>query len=94
MTKKDYIKIAKILKTTELESHKRASLAVSFASVCKEDNPNFDVQRFLDACGLARIEELVAEEPESEEEKFIRATREVIRAPIPDDAFKNVPKRL
>ena len=92
MTKKDYIKIAKILKTTELEPHKRASLAVSFASVCKEDNPNFDVQRFLDACGLTRIEELVAEEPE--EERFIRATREVLRAPIPADAFKNVPKRL
>ena len=51
MTKKDYIKIAKILKTTDLEPHKRASLAVSFAQVCKEDNPRFDVQRFLEACG-------------------------------------------
>jgi len=66
MTKKDYIKIAKILKTTELEPHKRASLAASFASVCKEDNPNFDVQRFLDACG-----ELMR--PEG---KFITATRQ------------------
>ena len=75
MTKKDYIKIAKILKTTELEPHKRASLAASFASVCRGDNPNFDVQRFFDACGLAQIEELVAEEPE--EAKFLRATREV-----------------
>ena len=65
MTKKDYIKIAKILKTTELEPHKRASLAVSFAQVCKEDNSNFDVQRFLDACG-----ELI--KPKL---KFIRATR-------------------
>ena len=52
MTKKDYIKIAKILKTTELEAHKRASLAVSFAQVCKEDNSNFDIQRFLSACGV------------------------------------------
>tara|TARA_R110002074_G_scaffold244292_2_gene416049 strand:- start:92 stop:256 length:165 start_codon:yes stop_codon:yes gene_type:complete len=52
MTRKDYIKIAKILSTTELEAHKRASLAVSFASVCKEDNPRFDVDRFLKACGV------------------------------------------
>ena len=52
MTRKDYIKIAKILKTTELEGHKRASLAVSFASVCKEDNARFDVERFLKACGV------------------------------------------
>ena len=52
MTRKDYIKIAKILKTTELEAHKRASLAVSFASVCKEDNARFDVERFLKACGV------------------------------------------
>ena len=66
MTKKDYIKIAKILRTTELEPHKRASLAVSFAQVCKDDNPNFDVQRFLDACG-----ELTKPKP-----KFIRATRQ------------------
>ena len=77
MTKKDYIKIAKILKTTDLEPHKRASLAASFASVCKEDNPNFNIQRFLDACGLTRIEELVAEEPEPEEEKFLRVIRGV-----------------
>ena len=52
MTRKDYIKIAKILKTTDLEAHKRASLAVSFASVCKEDNPRFDIERFLNACGV------------------------------------------
>ena len=52
MTRKDYVKIAKILKGTELEPHKRASLAVSFASVCREDNPRFDVDRFLKACGV------------------------------------------
>ena len=51
MTKKDYIKIAKILKTTDLEAHKRASLAISFAQICKDDNPNFNIQRFLEACG-------------------------------------------
>jgi hypothetical protein len=52
MTRKDYIKIAKILKTTDLDAHKRASLAVSFASVCKEDNARFDIERFLTACGV------------------------------------------
>jgi len=65
MTKKDYIKIANILKTTELKPHKRASLAASFASVCKEDNSNFNIQRFLDACGELKEPKL----------KFIRATR-------------------
>ena len=52
MTRKDYIKIAKILSTTELEAHKRASLAVSFASMLREDNPRFNVERFLKACGV------------------------------------------
>ena len=59
MTKKDFIKIANILKTTELEPHKRASLAVSFAAVCRDENPNFNVDRFLKACG-----ELTSPEPE------------------------------
>ena len=91
MTKKDFQKIAKILKTTDLAAHQRASLAVSFASVCKEDNPRFDVQRFLVACGVetpkAEVKVL------DEEAKFIRATREVLANPDPD-AFKGVPKRL
>ena len=51
MTKKDYIKVAKIIKTTSLGYPQRASLAASFASMFQEDNPRFDVQRFLDACG-------------------------------------------
>lgn len=83
MTKKDYIKIAKILKTTDLEPHKRASLAVSFAQVCKDDNPNFNIQRFLDACGqLAEpkptfIRATREKRPEEDEEKFLRAIRGV-----------------
>ena len=54
MTRKDYVKIAKILKSTDLADHLRASLAVSFASVCKEDNPNFSSDRFLKACGVKK----------------------------------------
>ena len=54
MTRKDYIKIANILKTTDLPAHNRASLAVSFASVCKEDNARFDINRFLTACGVEK----------------------------------------
>jgi len=54
VTRKDYVKIAKILKTSHLEDHQRASLSVSFASVCKEDNPNFSVERFLKACGVKK----------------------------------------
>ena len=66
MTRKDYIKIAKILQTTELEAHKRASLAVSFAAICREDNPRFDVDRFLKACGVRpKLEvEVCGEHPE------------------------------
>ena len=52
MTRKDYIKIAKILKTTELEDRRRNSVAASFASMCMEDNPRFDIERFLKACGV------------------------------------------
>jgi len=89
VTKKDYIKIAKILKTTDLDAHKRASLAVSFAQVCREDNPRFDIQRFLDACGVTtpKAELNVLED----EEKFIRAVRGIRPRP---DAFRGVPKEL
>ena len=51
MTRIDYIKVAKILKSTSIGYPQRASLAASFASMFKEDNARFDVQRFLDACG-------------------------------------------
>ena len=51
MTKKDYIKVAKIIKTTSLGYPQRASLAASFASMFQEDNPRFDAERFLTACG-------------------------------------------
>jgi uncharacterized protein YciW len=93
MTKKDYIKIAKILKTTDLAAHQRASLAVSFASVCKEDNPRFDIQRFLTACGVEnpKVEVKVLDK----EEKFVQRVHEVLEhAKAHRDAFKNVPKRL
>jgi len=81
MTKKDYIKIANILKTTELEPHKRASLAVSFAGVCREDNPNFDFDRFLAACG-----DLWEPKP-----KFIRATR---AARVDDDYDRDLENKV
>tara|TARA_B100000686_G_scaffold203571_1_gene210403 strand:+ start:208 stop:444 length:237 start_codon:yes stop_codon:yes gene_type:complete len=72
MTKKDFIKIANILKTTELEPHKRASLAVSFAAVCRDDNPNFNVDRFLKACG-----ELTSPEPAAAESSTFDLDRDL-----------------
>lgn len=51
MTKKDFQKIANVLKDTSMPADIRASLALNFAQVCKADNPRFNIQRFVDACG-------------------------------------------
>ena len=76
MTKKDYIKVAKIIKTTSLGYPQRASLAASFASMFQEDNTRFDVQRFLDACGQLLpppIEELIPCENDFDERALAKA---------------------
>ena len=54
MTKKDFKKIANVLKDTSMPAALRASLALNFALVCKADNPRFDMQRFVDACGQVK----------------------------------------
>ena len=52
MTKKDYKKIAKLLAnhpcacTTQWQR-----FVLDFVDVLKEDNPNFDKNKFFDACG-------------------------------------------
>lgn len=59
MTKKDYIKIAAVLKDMINETGPRADPHATLAICCTElakvfaaDNPRFDRTRFLNACGV------------------------------------------
>ena len=47
MTKKDYIAIAKILKEYGDKEH---MLLLKFCELFKKDNPNFDADKFINAC--------------------------------------------
>ena len=56
MSRKDYIKIARIIKDSTIinnnlfESISKKCLINSLCDMLKEDNPNFNRFRFLDAC--------------------------------------------
>jgi hypothetical protein len=54
MTKKDYILITNILLTGKDYIDKTAyfTLCQRFTNELKDDNPNFDKDKFLKACGL------------------------------------------
>lgn len=59
MTRKDYIEIAKVLRNAKeevLADQGRIGtirqIALELCSVLKSDNPRFDKDRFLTACGL------------------------------------------
>lgn len=59
MTKKDYIALAKTVKDqwdmVSNDAQDRANIkimAMRIAVVCKQDNPRFDADRFLTACGV------------------------------------------
>lgn len=56
MTKKDYIKIADVIRQnfdgTDLTELVLPTLAMDLAVVFASDNPQFDQDRFLEACGL------------------------------------------
>ena len=54
MTKKDYIRAAKLVKQIE-ESNARAIAALTFAHFFMEDNSRFDENKFLTACGTTAI---------------------------------------
>ena len=56
MTRKDYQVIAQAIKDTR-ENYYAENLAIAhvvgvLASRLKEDNPRFDVYKFVDACGI------------------------------------------
>jgi hypothetical protein len=51
MSKKHFIELAKQIATIKGKAA-RESAANAVANACKEFNPNFDVDRFLKACGV------------------------------------------
>jgi len=59
MTKKDYIKIAAVLKAESIRHgialNKYSAvrdMAIEFCTMLAQDNPRFDRARFLSACGF------------------------------------------
>jgi hypothetical protein len=57
MTRKHYQQIADMIRQTYTlndghESGTLAHIARQFATIAKRDNPNFDRDRFLTACGM------------------------------------------
>ena len=61
MTKKDYIKLAAVIRYAVNKSEQRdlllnhcvRDIATELADVCSNDNPRFDRARFFDACGMS-----------------------------------------
>ena len=52
MTRKDYIKIAKVISTAWVANQDfRDSIANDFADMLAQDNPRFNRSKFLTACG-------------------------------------------
>ena len=54
MTKKHYVAIAEIIKSEAMATPYgyRADIAGKLADYFKQDNPKFDRERFLTACGI------------------------------------------
>lgn len=55
MTRKDYVLIASILKDSEgniIDDMARDALADMFADALEDENPRFDREKFLRACGI------------------------------------------
>lgn len=58
MTRKDYVKIAAVLKRhcdvrhVDAAARSAMDIALDMASMLAADNPNFDRAKFLKACGM------------------------------------------
>ncbi len=53
MTRKDYVLIAEVIATSwHANAEAKRTLAISFAEALETDNPRFDSERFLRACGV------------------------------------------
>jgi hypothetical protein len=58
MTRKDYIAVSEILGDYQevMEGEEYSSLCVDFAKYMAKDNDRFDTKRFLEACGIPKVE--------------------------------------
>lgn len=54
MTKKHYIKFAALLSSFKgsIDETQRLRLIDEISDILESDNPNFDMERFLDACNV------------------------------------------
>ena len=59
MTKKDYDKAASIARGIEHTGH-RALVCSGFIALFQGDNPRFDVDRFVKACGIMPVQAAIA----------------------------------
>jgi hypothetical protein len=69
MTRKDYVMIAEVIATSwHASADSKRDIAVNLAEVFETDNPRFDRDRFLSACGVTSS---LAERMFTPEGKFI-----------------------
>jgi hypothetical protein len=55
MTRKDYVKIAEVLRKSSEDAHSVSGwvgVCVSFADMLRQDNDRFDEIKFYEACGF------------------------------------------
>ena len=52
MTKKDFELIAKAIKGSPLARYSQAAIAYDMAEALAETYPRFNIERFLEACGV------------------------------------------
>jgi hypothetical protein len=57
LTRKDYVTIADILESFSLEINQIIfeDLVEDIADYCASDNPNFDYEKFREACGIVKV---------------------------------------
>jgi hypothetical protein len=53
MTKKDYVKVAEMIKLMNIPLEYRKQVAINFICLFQKENPRFDQFRFLTACNLS-----------------------------------------
>lgn len=54
MSRKHYVAFANVVKQIP-DADQRKVAAAAIVAVCKDDNPRFDVQRFLTACDVPSL---------------------------------------
>tara|TARA_R100001509_G_scaffold164352_1_gene141600 strand:+ start:5311 stop:5469 length:159 start_codon:yes stop_codon:yes gene_type:complete len=50
MTRKHFNAVAEIIKAQDLTYDQREQLSLDFANYFRNENPRFDIQRFVNAC--------------------------------------------